>query len=254
MSTANLNNEQVKEKIAQALQYSGMIKDTVLARSHTSGVIIDNYINKIRNAMARNDDYTPLIKELIFELEFQIESVLESSIRLAAQREDADIDILLYTLPLYMPKCGLDYYRTTIQRYEAILIEELQYAKENGIVNDLATFLSNPQGYISSKKNGLQTLKESVTSVQRGVSYSIYDNIKKLIASGAALSFTNAKMYLWEKSGTVIGYMGVRGSNFPCALCDSYAYVFIPMSSGMIYPLHNRCVCAIVPLTRNEIL
>ena len=114
-------------------------------------------------------------------------------------------------------------------------------------------FLFNPTAYMNDKKNGLLALKEGITGVSKGVAYAFGDNMKKLGISMAALAYTNSLAEIWNVKGGVAYYFGVRNSNYPCPLCDSYAHIPIPFSQGMIYPLHNRCVCSIVQVYQNEI-
>ena len=256
MPTPNLNNPQVQEKINNALRYGNVLKEKALEHNTIARSLIDNYIRKIHTAVQRGEDYTQYIDALLFDLGFLLDTVFSDSVTLAVEKEgqNAQLDTLLYTIPLATEQCRLSYYQVTLDKYRSILSNEIIFAIESGYSHDLAMFLSNPQGYIADKKRGLEELKTSITDVSRGVSYSFLDNINKLVVSAAALSFTNAQMHLWKENSDIVGYMGVRNSNYPCALCDSYAYQYIPLSSGMIYPLHNRCVCSVVYLTRNETL
>lgn len=256
MPTPNLNNPQVQQKVANALRYGSMVKEKILEHNTLARTLIDGYIRKINAAIQKGEAYTQHIEALLFDLGFMLNDVLTDSIRLAIDKEGENlaIEALMDSIPLAVDKCSLSYYQTTIEKYGRILSNEIIFAIENGYLDDLTLFLSNPQGYIADKKDGLQRLKSSIDDAGRGVSYSFAENINKLVASAAALAFTNAQMYLWGRKSNIIGYIGVRNSNYPCPLCDSYAYQFIPMSQGMIYPLHNRCVCTVIPLTESELL
>lgn len=54
--------------------------------------------------------------------------------------------------------------------------------------------------------------------------------------------------YLGMDAQGAIGYIGHRGSSFPCSLCDEAVNIFHAISEGMIYPLHPRCVCYVTPV------
>ena len=203
--------------------------------------------------MHSSDNTSRVLDSLIGELRELLARVIEGSVTLACEREEVDRDLYAMLIPLSVEQCNVEYYEYTLSRYEDILQQELSFAMEYGLVSDMELFLSNPSAYAAGMEDGLLKLKEGVSSVQKGISYSISDNMKKLGLSVAALAYTNAEFELWKSKGGIDGYFGVRNSNYPCSLCDSYAYQFIPMSQGMIYPLHNRCVCSIVPLRQSEL-
>jgi hypothetical protein len=54
--------------------------------------------------------------------------------------------------------------------------------------------------------------------------------------------------YLEMDAQGAVGYVGHRGSSYPCQLCDDEAGRFHPLSDGMIYPLHPNCVCYVTPV------
>jgi hypothetical protein len=195
-----------------------------------------------------------IVDSLIMEIGELLEELLRKSVSLAIEREGEDIDILLPFILQGVEQCSLDYYLDALDRYKSILLDEIRFAIEQGYISDISTFLSNPQGYMAGKKGGLQGLKDAVKDAGQGVSYSFRENLSKIGISISMLSYANAELWLWRRAGEIVGYYGKRNSNYPCPLCDDYAYMFIPIEQGMIYPLHNRCVCSIVPLRQGEIL
>ena len=54
--------------------------------------------------------------------------------------------------------------------------------------------------------------------------------------------------YLDMDAQGAIGYIGHRGSSYPCQECDDNAGRFHSLSEGMIYPLHPNCVCYVTPV------
>lgn len=244
---------QLRAKIAIAREYSDRVKSIYAAYSAELRKIWRRHLSMLRQAIAVGGSTSRVLDLLIAELEELLLRVIEGSITLACEREEVDRDRYLMLIPMSVPQCNLDYYEYTLSRYGGILREEIALAIERGYGEDIERMLEDPMLYMSGKKDGLIALKEGVSQVEKGVSYSFLGNMKKLGISVAALAFTNAEFELWKANGGVDGYFGVRNSSYPCSLCDSYAYRFIPMSQGMVYPLHNRCVCAVIPLRQSEL-
>lgn len=253
MPTQIYDTPQIRERISQAKRDVGRIRDMALEFNVDIEGLISLYMKQIRYAILSHSDYTHLISELEHTLNGLIDELLKKTIQLACEREGYDYNIFQYILPMDAPQCSLGYYADTMARYKSILIDEITFAVDGGYVDDLTVFLDNPTAYMSDKKGGLLELTYAVSEAGRGVSYSFSENMKKLGISVAALSYANAVFSLWKRDGNIVGYFGVRNSSYPCPLCDSYANVFIPISQGMQYPLHNRCVCSVVPLYQNEL-
>lgn len=249
------DSPQIRTKIALAKKYGNRIKTLSTAYDVELERIWKRHLQMLKASLSSDGMVKSILDSLIDSLRELLLCLIEGSMRVACEREgveDTDMQILL--LQTAVPQCSISYYEDTLVRYRSILESEMAFAGNNEISADLDLFLLNPMAYMSGRKNGLLALKEGIGEVSKGVSYSLRDNMKKLGISVAALAYTNAEYELWKNTGLVSGYIGVRNSSYPCPLCDSYAYRFIPMAEGMVYPLHNRCVCSIVPLHQNEIL
>lgn len=254
MSTPNRNLKSVQEKEAIAQEYSDKVKALARRFNIDTQRLLKAYFPLIQRAVSQGYSVDSIIDSLAAEIETLMDELINKSITFAIEREEEDKDICLPLIASLVPECSLDYYLEALEKYKRILKEEIDLAVEMGYTNDLIIFLSNPQGYASGKKGGLLALKEGVSEVSSGVSYSLGENLRKIGISISALVLTNAIFWLWGRNGEIIGYYGKRNSNYPCPYCDDHAYIFYPMSMGMIYPLHNRCVCAVIPLRLNEIL
>ena len=254
MPTPNLNLASVQEKIKEAKKYSNIIKDNAQSFNGNVGKLINLFFRDIQEAVRFGDDIDKILDSLIAQIREYLAHTIELSITAACEREREDKDTYLFLLPVEVTQCSTAYYEDTLTKYRDILKSEIEFAIESGYTEDMSIFLHNPQGYMAGKKNGLLSLKENIKEVSNGVSYSFSDNMRKLGISVAALSYTNTEMYIWKTKESIAGYFGTRNSNYPCALCDQYAHIFIPISQGMIYPLHNRCVCSVVPLSQSELL
>lgn len=247
------DSPQLRAKIARAREYGDRIK--ALSATHNTQVerIFRRHLTLLKSALASGGSTAAILDSLLSSLRELLEALISGSAQVACEREEADSDTQLALLLATISMCDISYYEDTLTRYRNILDDEVRFAIEGGYTADIDLFLLNPMAYMSGKKNGLQDLKEDIGDVSKGVSYSFAENMKKLGISVAALVYANAEFELWRNMGDIEGYMGVRNSSYPCALCDSWAHVFVPMSQGMIYPLHNRCVCSIIPLRQSEL-
>ena len=254
MSTVNLSLPTIRKKIEQAKNGSNIIKDNAQRFNKDISALTSTMFRNVSDAVRSNKVFTPVLDQYFVEIEDCLAFLIDESMKASCEREDEDYDRYMYFLPLVVPECSVSHYKDTLNRYRSILAQEIDYAVEHGYTDDLAIFLANPQGYVSRKKDGLIGLKTGIEGVSGGVSYSLSDNLKKLGISVAALSYVNTEMYLWKTKSEIVGYFGVRNSNYPCPLCDEYANIFIPISQGMIYPLHNRCVCGVIPITQSELI
>lgn len=254
MSIPNLNLPSVQQKIERAKEYSNIIKEYARLFNEDVDSIIKSIFSEIREAVRSNDDIDNILDRLLEQIRENISLLISQSIDTACKRENEDSYKYGVLFPLTIAQCSIAYYEGTLNKYRKILENEISFAIDEGYADDMIVFLSNPQAYVANKKRGLLDLKSNINGISSGVSYSFTENIKKLGISVAALSYTNAEMYFWENNKNIVGYFGNRNSNYPCPLCDEYANIFIPMSQGMIYPLHNRCVCAVIPLSQNELI
>ena len=244
---------QFRERIALAKEYGDRGKALSSDYNGQLDAIWSRYRYKIRQAVLAGSPIEPILDSLMKEMRSLLQMLLDNCVYLVCEREDMDYDIYKNLLPQSVQQCNADYYDYTLSKYKDILSSEIAFATEGRSLGDINLFLANPLGYMSSKKGGLLELKRGIDNVDKGVSYSFSENMKKLGVSAAALAFAFGMYNMWQNKGEVGYYFGVRNSTYPCSLCDSYAYEPIPMSQGMIYPLHNRCVCSIVPIYQSEL-
>ena len=255
MPTVQFDSPLQRQKIALAKEYGNRVKEVSLGYNRQVEAIWRRWLSLIKITLSRGEDIEVMVDTLLQQMRSLLEEVLGVCIDLALEREtESETEKMLYALmPLEVEQCNIGYYDQTLDKYKGILTMEILLAQELGFTDELELFLYNPMSFMADKGDGMARLKDEVDGGQ-GVSYSFFENMKKLGISAAALSYSNALHHIWENKGTTQWYYGVRNSNYPCALCDSYAYVLQPMDAGMIYPLHNRCVCSIVPVNQSEIL
>lgn len=244
---------QFRERIALAKEYGDKVKALSLDYNGQLDTIWSRYRHKIRQAVLAGNPIEPILDDLMREMRSLLQMLLDNCVYMVCDREDMDYDRYKALMPLSVEQCNATYYDYTLSKYKDILLSEITFATDGRSLGDINLFLANPIGYMSSKKGGLLELKRGIDNVDKGVSYSFSENMKKLGISAAALAYSFGMLEAWKTNGGVAGYFGVRNSTYPCSLCDSYAYEFMPLSQGMIYPLHNRCVCSIVPIYQNEL-
>lgn len=253
MPTLQLDTPLMREKIALAKKYGDKVKTISLAYNAEMERIWKRHLSLLEKAISDREYVSAIQDSLIDSIKELLSRAISGVVALAIEREEVEDEGYASRIPLIVEQCDVNYYIPTLDKYKSILSEEIDYLVDKGYTSDMALFLENPMGYSSDKKNGLLDLKSSITEVDKGVSYSFSENMKKLGISVAALAYANAQFFIWNQNGNIAGYFGVRNSNFPCPLCDNYAHRFIPLSQGIIYPLHNRCVCSIVPVYQNEL-
>lgn len=253
MPTVRFDSPSQRAKIALAREYGDRVKALSYSYNEEVERVWKKYMPSLRLAMQMGQDVEHILDAIISDMRALLVILIQDAADLAVEREvDNDADRLFFGLiPLEVEQCNMGYYEDALGRYREILELDLIIAKELGFADDLEMFLYNPLAFLAGDTEGLIRLKNEVPAGQ-GVSYSFFENMKKIGISAAALSYTNALYHIWEKGGEVLYYYGVRNSNYPCALCDGEAYMLHRMDEGMIYPLHNRCVCSVIPLRQSD--
>lgn len=252
MPTVRFDSPSERAKIALAREYGDRVKALSYSYNEEVERVWKKYLPSLRLALGRGEDTEYIVDSIISEMRALLVILIQDAADLAVEREtDNDADRFLFGLiPFEVEQCNINYYEEPLAKYREILELDLIIAKEMGFADELEMFLYNPLAFLAGDANGLTRLKNEVPAGQ-GVSYSFFENMKKIGISAAALSYTNALHHIWNEKDDVLYYYGVRNSNYPCPLCDSHAYVLHPMTE-MVYPLHNRCVCSVIPLRQSD--
>lgn len=253
MPTVHFDSPSERAKIALAREYGDRVKALSYSYNEEVERVWKKYLPSLRLALSMGEDTAPVLDAIISEMQALLVILIQDAADLAVEREvDNDADRFLFGLiPLDVEQCNINYYEDALAKYREILELDLMIAKEMGFADELEIFLYNPLAFLAGDTDGLIRLKNEVPAGQ-GVSYSFFENMKKIGISAAALSYCNALHHIWATNGDVLYYYGVRNSNYPCALCDGEAYMLHRMDEGMIYPLHNRCVCSVIPLRQSD--
>lgn len=118
-----------------------------------------------------------------------------------------------------------------------LLIGALKTKVKQSIKANLHTPYQNPifKEAVKSGKGVSKVLLSNGLHLGIGVSNSSFNSINTL----GRFTISDSWMYnsyLDMDSYGAIGYIGHRGSSYPCSLCDDEANRFHPLSDGMIYP------------------
>lgn len=136
-----------------------------------------------------------------------------------------------------------------------LLIGALKTKVKQSIKANLHTPYQNPifKEAVKSNLGTAEVLLKKGLHLGIGISNSAFNSINTLgrFTIGDAWMYDG---YLDMDAQGAIGYIGHRGSSFPCQECDDEANRFHSLSEGMIYPLHPNCVCYITPVFRNDII
>ena len=81
----------------------------------------------------------------------------------------------------------------------------------------------------------------------RGSSSTEANNIIRFVKSTVQMAWMRYRHRMYEEQGAA-GYICLRGSTFPCRLCDDVCGVFHPLEDGMVLPVHANCACYAVPV------
>lgn len=84
----------------------------------------------------------------------------------------------------------------------------------------------------------------TVPSYGRGVYRSSYMSIVRNVRETVSAAWSEAVMEYGRESGAV-GYRVLRGSSYPCAVCDDLTVGIHPMDESLV-PAHTSCRCYVV--------
>ena len=134
-----------------------------------------------------------------------------------------------------------------------LLIGALKTKVKQSIKANLHTPYQNPifKEAVKSNLGTAEVLLKKGLHLGIGISNSAFNSINTLgrFTIGDAWMYDG---YLEMDAMGAIGYIGHRGSSFPCQECDDQANRFHSLSEGMIYPLHPNCVCYVTPVLKND--
>jgi len=83
-----------------------------------------------------------------------------------------------------------------------------------------------------------------------GYNSSSFMGLKELEMNNTFQSYNYILNEIWKEKG-INGWYTVRGSNYPCPICQAQVGKFHPMSDKFL-GYHNRCCCIMLPYTKDN--
>ena len=225
------------------------IVDKLLRETSIRLFVLKTALAKAYVAYKKNKDKEKLLSAIMALLLELVEERIYKSIEAALGSEDETIYSIV-TLKNSSDIFNERNYEASMYRIREILEWEIDFFDQSRLpVGEIDMYLSNPLGYLSMKKNGVNLLSDFRRNVkpQSGYSFVTNANITTLITYVTMKSYDNALYNIWGSKSGIIGYMGFRGSNYDCPECDSVCNIVHPLGS-QVFPVHVRCCCIVVPV------
>ena len=201
------------------------------------------------------------IEEVINEMQQLIVNITET-LSVATHTKNKDKILTYINRDMY----GSNFYErlnTHVQTFKkeiegivaaGLLVNASKIELKHSIKTNLRTPYQNQifKEAVKLNRGSAETLIKKGLHLGVGVSNSSFNAINTLgrFTIGDAWMYDG---YLDMDAQGAIGYIGHRGSSYPCDECSDQANRFHSMAEGMIYPLHPHCVCYVTPVFRNQI-
>lgn len=85
-----------------------------------------------------------------------------------------------------------------------------------------------------------------------GSSNSEANNIDRMVKTTVQMAWMRYIGKEYEEQNAA-GFMCLRGSTYPCSICDDVCYKFYPINSKMPLPVHPNCQCYAIPIFEKDI-
>lgn len=144
----------------------------------------------------------------------------------------------------------INQFRSEIEAYIAIGISKNMNPAQilNYYLSWLKNPLSSPLILEAIRKQGYAA--NLITS--RGISYknkykSAFNSLLRLQQDSTIRAYNHAISSIWQNNPNIAGWYTVRGSTYPCDICDDNAGVY-HTSDDFFYGYHPRCCCIMLPV------
>jgi len=85
----------------------------------------------------------------------------------------------------------------------------------------------------------------------KGLYISSFENIKRLEQATIQMAYNKTLFDIWGGRG-VVGFYTIRGSSYPCGVCDSQVGLF-HSKDEFFSGYHQKCACLVIPVYAGEI-
>lgn len=148
-------------------------------------------------------------------------------------------------------------FRNEIEAYIAIGINKGMNPIQ--ILNYYLVWLKNPLAspliFEAIRKKGYkaEAIGGKNNIIQKNKYKSALNNLVRLHRDSIIRAYNHAINSIWLGNGSIIGWYTIRGSSYPCTLCDDNIGVFHPKDE-FFYGYHPRCCCMMIPVCLNDML
>lgn len=222
-----------EDKIREAKRYISRLADAISA----AGLIIDNLIDDVIRKLkkAKPEEVDRIMRQFRDDLTAAIEHGTDAAIKIAGEKNGI-------LIPATVTAAYFDAKRGDLSLPDRVSLYSYQLRQEVALTgSQQPNFKSEDVFAMARLIVGLKSKSNNATN-----------NIKRLYSDHMARSFAFADNYMMGMRGA-IGYIGFRNSTFHCPLCDSYCGRFIPITD-LVFPVHIRCLCGMIPVFAGDIL
>lgn len=146
-------------------------------------------------------------------------------------------------------------FRNEIEAYIAIGINKGMNPAQ--VLNYYLTWLKNPLAFPlmleAIRKQGYKAgLLQPENTINKKYKYkSALNNLVRLQQDSTMRAYNYAINSIWLGNPYITGWYTVRGSSYPCTICDDNIGVFHP-EDEFFYGYHPRCCCIMLPIYIND--
>lgn len=125
------------------------------------------------------------------------------------------------------------------------------------ILNEYLNNLKKPynSGLIQDamKEGGFRAERIKNKGVTFGVGryVSSFNNLKRLDQVSIFGAYNYTVNSIWMNNNDIVGWYTVRGSSYPCSICDMEVGMF-HSKNEFFYGYHERCVCIMIPVFKSD--
>lgn len=128
----------------------------------------------------------------------------------------------------------------------------------NKILNEYLSNLKKPyqSGLIQDaiKEGGFKAERIKNKGVTFGVGHyvSSFNNLKRLEQTAVFEAYNHTVNSIWMNRSNIVGWYTVRGSTYPCEICDSEVGMF-HSKEEFFYGYHKKCCCIMIPVYQTDL-
>lgn len=259
------------EQIDRAHEYLSKVVDEevktdsnlrLILRAHMGSIISESMKHKglgKRFRFSEDESLNKKVNEIISRLREDLYSDIEERSlivkQIAEEKEDSKVDDAI-VIAFLLSKIKGNTLKERINLYTGQLKSEVESFISAGIASGLSKdeiltqWLTNVKSPYAAKimRDAMSGSGFAATRIQsKGIHYgtgryiSSFDNLKRLAITTIGQTYNHARQFAANIKGAY-GWYTVRGSSYPCSLCDSETGIFHPITESFL-SYHPNCCC-----------